>query len=60
MGGCPYKRLFDERQCVAFKDDPDSYVLALHARIGEDKKEDEADEKADEKAKSHDKQAPVE
>ena len=60
VGGCPYKRLFDERQCVAFKDDPDSYVLALHARIGEDKKEDEADEKADGKAKSHDKQAPVE
>jgi len=60
VGGCPYKRLFEGRQCVAFKDDPESYVLALHARIGEDKKEDEADEKADEKAESHDKQAPVE
>ena len=59
-GGCPHKRIFEGRQCVAFKDDPESYVLALHARIGEDKKEDEADEKADEKAESHDKQAPVE
>ena len=37
VGGCPHKRLFDERQCVAFKDDPESYVLALHARIGEGK-----------------------
>ena len=34
-GGCPYKRLFDGRECVCFKDDPQSYVLALHARIGE-------------------------
>ena len=32
-GGCPHKRLFGERQCVAFRDDPESYVLALHARI---------------------------
>ena len=36
VGGCPYKRLFAKRQCVAFKDDPERYVLALHARIGED------------------------
>lgn len=33
-GGCPHKRLFYKRQCVAFKDDPEAYVLALHARIG--------------------------
>ena len=39
-GGCPHQRLFYERLCVAFKDDPESYVLALHARIGEDKGED--------------------
>ena len=38
-GGCPHRRLFYERTCVAFKDDPESYVLALHARIGEDKKD---------------------
>ena len=37
VGGCPYKRLFEERHCIGFKDDPESYVLALHARIGEDK-----------------------
>ena len=35
VGGCPHKRLFGERQCVPFKDDPERYVLALHARIGE-------------------------
>lgn len=37
VGGCPYKRLFSGRQCIAFKDDPESYVLALHARIGKEK-----------------------
>ena len=37
VGGCPHKRLFDERQCVAFRNDPEKYVLALHARIGENK-----------------------
>ena len=37
VGGCPYKRLFVDRKCVAFKDNPEAYVLALHARIGEDK-----------------------
>ncbi|MBQ9005932.1 MAG: radical SAM protein [Atopobiaceae bacterium] len=36
-GGCPYKRLFSSRECIAFKNDPESYVLALHARIGEEK-----------------------
>ncbi len=38
VGGCPHKRLFDDRQCVAFKDNPEPYVLALHARIGEERK----------------------
>ncbi len=46
-GGCPYKRLFDQRMCIAFKDDPESYVLALHARIGENKEE-QQDDKAKE------------
>ena len=36
-GGCPHKRLFEGHDCVAFKDDPERYVLALHARIGENK-----------------------
>mgnify|MGYP002855690381 CR=1 FL=1 len=40
VGGCPHKRLFDGRQCVAFKDNPEGYVLALHARIGEEKGQD--------------------
>ena len=38
-GGCPHKRLFEERQCVSFKGNPEGYVLALHARIGEKKGE---------------------
>ena len=42
-GGCPHKRLFSGRACVAFKDDPERYVLALHARIGEDKEKAKAD-----------------
>lgn len=37
VGGCPYKRLFAARECIAFRDNPEAYVLALHARIGEDK-----------------------
>ncbi|MBQ9058737.1 MAG: radical SAM protein [Atopobiaceae bacterium] len=39
VGGCPHKRIFEECKCVPYKDDPASYVLALHARIGEDKKD---------------------
>lgn len=37
VGGCPHQRLFYGRQCVAFRDNPEAYVLALHARIGEGK-----------------------
>ena len=43
VGGCPHKRLFDERQCIAFKDNPQGYVMALHARIGENKGNEDAD-----------------
>ena len=35
VGGCPYRRLCGERACVAFRDNPEDYVLALYARIGE-------------------------
>ena len=38
VGGCPYRRLQEGlRPCVAFKNNPEAYVLALHARIGEGK-----------------------
>lgn len=43
-GGCPQQRLFSRRRCVAFRDDPEAYVLALHARIGQDKEKGEGDE----------------
>ena len=43
VGGCPHKRIFEGRACVPFKDNPDDYVLALHARIGENKKDDEGE-----------------
>lgn len=46
VGGCPHKRLFATRQCVAFRDNPQSYVLALHARIGEKKEGDGEGESA--------------
>ena len=38
VGGCPYARLFSARSCIAFKEDEERYVLALHARIGEKKR----------------------
>ena len=37
IGGCPHRRLFSGRECVPYKDDPEPYVLALHARIGKEK-----------------------
>ena len=36
VGGCPHKRLYAERACTPLKDNPEGYVLALHARIGEE------------------------
>ena len=41
VGGCPHKRLFEGRKCIAFKDEPERYVLALRDRIGENKGEDD-------------------
>ena len=39
VGGCPHRRLTEQkRSCIAFREQPERYVLALHARIG---KEDE-------------------
>ena len=32
QGGCPYNRLYTERRCVAYKDDPEAYVRALFER----------------------------
>ena len=32
-GGCPHKRLYERRRCIAFKDDPEGYVLALYERL---------------------------
>ena len=36
-GGCPFRRMNGDNPCVKFKNDPESYVMALHARIGEGK-----------------------
>ena len=46
-GGCPYKRLTSGRNCIAFKDDPERYVLALHARIGEQGNDKDKDQDRD-------------
>ena len=35
VGGCPHRRLFYGRSCIPFRDQPERYVLALHARISE-------------------------
>ena len=34
-GGCPHFRLFRQKECLPFRNQPERYVLALHARIGE-------------------------
>ena len=39
VGGCPHRRLFYKRSCLAFRDAPERYVLALHARIGQKKEQ---------------------
>jgi uncharacterized protein len=44
VGGCPNKRIFAKKDCVAFRNDPDSYVLALYRRIGEEKEKREKEE----------------
>jgi len=37
VGGCPHRRLTEGKACIAFRDQPERYVLALYARIGEKK-----------------------
>ena len=32
-GGCPYRRLFESKACVAYKDDPQTFVRALYAHM---------------------------
>ena len=39
VGGCPHRRLHDRKACIGMRNDPEKYVLALHARIGEEKEE---------------------
>ena len=44
-GGCPHRRLHDHKACVGLRNEPEKYVLALHARIGEEKLKKEEQEK---------------
>ena len=37
VGGCPHRRLFYKKVCIPFRDQPERSVLALYARIGEEK-----------------------
>lgn len=39
VGACPYRRLFAGRSCAAFRDEPEPYALALHARLVRQRKE---------------------
>ena len=39
VGGCPHYRLSGDKVCIPFRDQPEGYVLALHARIGEKKEQ---------------------
>lgn len=36
-GGCPHRRLHEYKACIGMRNEPEKYVLALHARIGEEK-----------------------
>ena len=45
VGGCPHRRLHDQKACVGMRDEPEKYVLALHARIGGEKLKKEEQEK---------------
>ena len=38
-GGCPVKRLEGRKRCVAYKNDPEAFVLALHRKLKEQRKE---------------------
>lgn len=38
-GGCPIFRLNGEKECVAYKNDPEAYVLALYRRMTQEQKE---------------------
>lgn len=40
-GGCPVKRLEGRRKCVAYKDTPEEFVLALHKKMKEQRKKNE-------------------
>lgn len=44
-GGCPHRRLHYRKACVGMRGEPEKYVLALHARIGEEKRKREKQEK---------------
>ncbi len=44
-GGCPHFRLHYHKSCIGMRNDPEKYVLALHARIGEEKLKKEEQEK---------------
>ena len=38
-----YRRIVCRTECIVFRDEPEAYVLALHARIGKGKQDDEAE-----------------
>lgn len=38
-GGCPKRRLVGQRECVFWKDDPEGFVLAQYARMGEKRRD---------------------
>ena len=43
VGGCPNIRLNSKKQCLAFKDEPQKYVLALYDRIQKEKNTKQSD-----------------
>jgi|GEM_PF-359330 len=39
VGGCPKRRMAGQRECVFWKDDPESFVLAQYANMGEKRRD---------------------
>ena len=39
MGGCPWFRMSGTKECVAYKEEPEAYVLALYRRMMQEQKE---------------------
>ena len=52
-GGCPHRRLNGQKACIATRNDPEKYVLALYTKLAGEKRKETA---ADDRGEAHRKQ----